>query len=142
MNRLLLICLLLPGLVVTAKAQDAVCPKLLKNEADLNKVFDASNLVFIAQIEPRNSLNQHIYNFHRLVPVLKGDVPESGHLTYSDQCEPMSENGIYLFMLNRLDERIEGFNAILVTLPDGGPGFRWVAEWIETKVTSDSPSHE
>jgi len=132
---LILIYLML--LVVTPaviQAQEDICPQLLKSEKDLDKVYDLSKLVFIARISPRNAINPHIFDFKRYDPVLKGDVPEQGFLTFADRCMPQVNDSIYLFMLNRLDEKIEGFNAIFFALPDGGPGFTWIADWIESKI--------
>ena len=136
MNRyLILICLLIYSAVPFAvQAQEDACPQLLKNETDLDKVYDLSKLVFIARISPRNAINPHIFNFQRYEPVLKGDVPEQGFLTFADRCMPQVNDSIYLFMLNSLDEKVEGYNAIFFALPDGGPGFTWIADWIESKM--------
>ena len=123
----------------TAQVKSNSCPELLKNEGDLNRVYDQSKLVFIARITPRNAINPHIYDFKRYDPVLKGKVPEQGFVTFADDCLPRTNDAIYLFMLNRLDEKIQGFNAIFFSLPDGGPGFRWIADWIETKLPKKAP---
>ena len=117
-----------------AQAKGNSCPELLKDEGDLNRVYDQSKLVFIARISPRNSINPRIYNFKRYDPVLKGKVPEQGFVTFAGNCLPRTNDAIYLFMLNRLDEKIQGYNAIFFSLPDGGPGFRWIADWITTKL--------
>lgn len=117
-----------------AQFNGSACPELLQNEGDLNKVYDQSKLVFIARITPRNNINPRIYNFKRYDPVLKGKVPEKGFVTFARNCLPRTNDAIYLFMLNSLDEKIQGFNAIFFSLPNGGPGFRWIADWIETKL--------
>lgn len=119
---------------VQVLSQDNHCPELLKNEHDLDMVYNLSSLVFIARINPRNKINQQIFNFHRFDPVLKGDVPKDGFITFSASCYPRVEDSIYLFMLNSLDEKVAGFNAIFFSLPDDGPGFRWIADWVEAKV--------
>ena len=124
------------------RAGETACPELLKNERDLDKVYDLSKLVFIARISPRNEINPRIYNFKRFDPVLKGDVPEQGFITFSESCAPKIKDSIYLFMLNGLDEKIEGYNAIFFALPDGGPGFRWIADWIESKLHNQTGNSE
>lgn len=121
-------------------AQENTCKELLENEADLNKVYDVSKLVFVARIQPRNSINPQIYNFKTYDPVLKGDVPEHGFVTFAQGCKPRAEDSVYLFMLNRLDEEIQGFNAVFLSLPDGGPGYRWVADWIATRIPDKAGS--
>ena len=123
------------ALVDPLPAQDAECPVLLKDERDLDRLYQDSELVFIASIEPRNSLNTQIYNFHLFEPVLKGDVPKSGHVTFARHCQPLTDRAIYLFLLNSLEEEIEGYNAIFFSLPDEGPGFTWIADWVEDRIS-------
>lgn len=121
-------------LSLQVQGQDNYCIELLKDEDDLDLVYEQSELVFIARISPRNNLNTQIFNFRRFDPVLKGNVPEEGFITFADNCYPKTEDAIYLFMLNSLDERIEGFNAIFFSLPDGGPGYTWIADWVEMRI--------
>ena len=136
---LLLIVVAIPAVT---QAQAPSCPELLRNESDLDKVYNMSKLVFIARIRPRNKINPHIYNFNRYEPVLKGKVPEQGFITFADNCAPRTDDTIYLFMLNRLDEKIGGYNAVFFSLPDGGPGFRWIADWIATKIPKQKATEE
>lgn len=118
----------------TVQAQEDTCKELLQNESDLDKVYNVSKLVFVARIQPRNSINPQIYNFKRYDPVLKGKVPEQGFVTFANGCKPRADDSVYLFMLNSLDEKIAGYNAVFLSLPDGGPGYRWIADWITTKL--------
>lgn len=126
----------------TVQAQENTCKELLQNEGDLDKVYDVSKLVFVARIQPRNSINPQIYNFKRYDPVLKGKVPEQGFVTFAKGCKPRAEDSVYLFMLNRIDEEIQGYNAIFLSLPDGGPGYRWIADWIATKMPKQTGDGE
>lgn len=133
-NILKIFTLLVIFVPLSVPAQENSCPELLKNESDLDRVYDLSNLVFIARIRPRNSINPQIFNYQRFDPVIKGDLPEQGFVTFADSCYPKAEDSIYLFMLDSLDEKVEGYNAVFFSLPDGGPGFTWIAEWIEAKI--------
>ena len=137
MSRNLFTLLLLTSLIAihgAAQAQDDTCKELLQNEGDLDKVYNVSKLVFVARIQPRNSINPQIYNFKTYDPVLKGKVPEQGFVTFAKNCKPRAEESVYLFMLNELDEKIAGYNAIFLSLPAGGPGYRWIADWLATKM--------
>lgn len=131
---ILVLMFFMAGIPAMGRAEETSCPELLKNESDLDEVYNLSKLVFIARISPRSEINPRIYNFKRFDPVLKGNVPEQGFVTFSEGCLPQTEDSVYLFMLNSLDEKIEGYNAIFFSLPDGGPGFRWIADWITTKL--------
>ena len=139
-----LIKFLLAGLLLPfqIQAQHDRCPELLKNESDLNRVFELSQMVFIARIKPRNNLNRQIFDFERYEPVLKGDVPVQGFVTFAEGCYPRAEDAIYMFLLNSVDEKIEGFNAVFFSLPDGGPGFNWIADWVELKMKSGARSQK
>lgn len=113
------------------------CRQLLQNEADLDKVFDLSKLVFVAQITPRSGINKQIYNYHLFPPELKGKVPEKGFITFEDGCKPLAQNAIYVFFLESLKEKAQGFNSIFMALPNGGPGYTWIADWIEGKTSGN-----
>lgn len=137
-NLVLFLILMFIAIPVMAQADNTSCPELLKDENDLDKVYNLSKFVFIARISPRNEINPLIYNFKRYDPVLKGNVPERGFVTFSDKCAPPINDAIYLFLLNSLDEKIEGYNALFFALPDGGPGYRWIADWVETKMSKQA----
>jgi len=109
---------------------------LLQNESDLDKVYELSKLVFVAQISPRPGVNRQIYNYRIFPPVLKGKVPEQGFITFKEECKPMAQNAIYVFFLVSMKEKIQGFNAIFMSLPDG-PGYSWIADWIEGKTAGN-----
>jgi len=129
----------LSGQVHTAPVETDHCPALLRNESNLDMVFDLSDLVFIARISPRSGPNPKIYNFQLLDPQLKGNVPKQGHITFAGECSPVDDNAIYLFFLNSLDEKIANANAIFFSLTPEGPGFTWIAEWIRDKLGSYDP---
>jgi hypothetical protein len=118
-------------------AQENLCPELLKNEKDLHLVYEQSSLVFIAQITPRKGPNDAIYNYTTFDPILRGEVEPDGFITFDDTCYPKDNEAIYLFLLEDISEKIAGFNSAFLALPDGGPGFTWIAEWIESKVNGD-----
>ena len=113
------------------------CRELLQNEADLDKVFNLSKLVFVAQITPRPGINKQIYNYRIFPPELKGKVPEQGFITFEDGCKPLAQDAIYVFFLVSLKEKIQGFNSIFMSLPNGGPGYTWIADWIEGKTSGN-----
>ena len=117
-----------------AETNDMTCRELLKNESDLEKVYEVSEMVFIAEIDPRVGVNQQIYNYRVFDPILKGAVPGKGVITFADGCAPRARTAIYLFFLDSLREKIAGFNAIFFSLPDGGPGYTWIADWVEEKI--------
>ena len=122
------------SLISLSSRAEIICNELLKNESDLDYIFDLSDLVFIAQLSPRKGVNEQIYNYHVFDPVLKGnDIPD-GFLTFADSCSPRDKEAIYVFFLASFKEKISGFNAIFFSLPDGGPGFTWIADWIEIKM--------
>lgn len=136
MYRCLLFSLLVLVIAVPIVYADAVkdpCRVLLQNESDLDKVYELSKLVFVAELTPRPGVNRQIYNFRVYDPVLKGDVPEHGFVTFADGCKPMARNTIYVFFLVSLKEKIQGFNAVFLSLPDG-PGYTWIADWIDEKI--------
>ena len=116
------------------------CRELLQNESDLDKVFELSKLVFVAQISPRPGINKQIYNYRVFPPELKGKVPEQGFITYEDGCKPLAQDAIYVFFLVSLKEKIQGFNSIFMSLPNGGPGYGWIAEWLEGKTIENKKS--
>ena len=120
-----------------AETEDITCRELLKNESDLDKVYELSEMVFIAEINPRGGVNNQIYDYRVFDPILKGNVPESGILTFADGCAPLTRQAIYLFFLDSMNEKIAGFNAIFFTLPGGGPGYSWIADWVEAKVSEN-----
>jgi len=110
------------------------CRELLQNESDLDKVYELSKLVFIAELTPRPGINPQVYNYRVYEPALKGKVPERGFITFADGCKPMASNTIYVLFLVSLKEKIQGFNASFLSLPDGGPGYTWIADWIAGKT--------
>lgn len=125
-----------------AEGNTGPCRELLQNESDLDKVYELSKLVFIAQISPRAGVNRQIYNYRLFPPVLKGKVPEQGFITFRPECKPLTPNAIYVFFLVSMKEKIQGFNSIFMSLPDGGPGFTWIADWIEGKTGGDKKSED
>ena len=133
-------CLLFSFLIVVITVQVAFaeggndpCRELLKNESDLDKVYDLSGMVFVAEITPRPGVNRQIYNYRVYKPVLKGQVPEQGHITFVGACRPRASRAVYVFFLDSMKEKIQGFNSIFMSLPDG-PGYTWIADWIEQKA--------
>ena len=122
--------------IVYADVNNGPCRVLLQNESDLDKVYELSKLVFVAQISPRPGVNRQIYNYRIFPPVLKGDVPERGFLTFREECKPLAQNAIYVFFLVSMKEKIQGFNAIFMSLPDG-PGYSWIADWVEGKIAGN-----
>ena len=142
MYRRLLLCLWF-GLVAApfthAEGDKDPCRELLQDESDLNNVYELSNMVFIAEITPRPGINPQIYNFHAYKPFLKGDVPEQGFITFADGCKPRAGKAIYVFFLDSLKEKIQGFNSIFMSLPDG-PGYTWIADWVEGKTSEKKKS--
>lgn len=119
---------------VYADGNTGACRQLLQNEADLNKVYDLSKLVFVARITPRPGVNKQIYNYRVYPPELKGQVPKQGFITFEHGCKPLAADSIYVFFLVSLKEKIQGFNAIFMSLPNG-PGYTWIADWVEGKTT-------
>ena len=118
---------------VYAQGDSDPCRPLLQSDADLDKVYDLSKLVFVARITPRSDINRQIYNYRIYPPVLKGSVPARGFITFRPGCRPMARDSVYVFFLNSLKEEVQGFNSAFLSLPEGGPGYTWVAEWIEGK---------
>ena len=136
MRRYLTLILLLGWFSIpTAYAQGGrdPCRPLLQSDADLDKVYELSKLVFVARITPRSDINRQIYNYRIYPPALKGRVPARGFITFEPGCKPMARDSVYVFFLNSLKEEIQGFNSVFLSLPEGGPGYTWVAEWIERK---------
>jgi len=125
-----------------AQESNITCRELLKNESDLDKVYDLSDMVFIAEIDPREGVNQQIYNYRVFEPVLKGVIPQEGIVTFAHGCEPRTRTAIYIFFLDSLKEKIAGFNAIFFSLPDGGPGYTWIADWVEEKIGGNMKSED
>ena len=109
------------------------CRELLKDESDLDKVYELSDMVFIAEITPRPGINPQIYNYRVYKPVLKGQVPEQGFITFAGACKPRASRAVYVFFLDSLKEKIQGFNSVFMSLPDG-PGYTWIADWIDGKI--------
>ena len=116
------------------------CRELLQNESDLDKVYELSKLVFIAELTPRPGINPQIYNYRVYEPALKGKVPERGFITFADGCKPMARHSIYVLFLVSLKEKIQGFNASFLSLPDGGPGYTWIADWVDEKIPGSRKS--
>lgn len=134
-----LICWIIPlllslVLISPVIAQENPCPELLKDEKDLDYVYEQSELVFIAQISPRGGVNDAIYNYKAFDPVLQGQVEPNGFITFDDACRPRDDEAIYLFFLEDIKEKIAGYNAAFFSLPNGGPGYTWIADWIESKI--------
>jgi hypothetical protein len=119
-----------------ALAEDDLCRELLRNESNLDFVYDLSAMVFIARIWPRGGPNPQIYNYELLEPVLKGTVPATGHITFAGECSPLNDESVYLFFLDSMQEKIADANAIFFSLTEEGPGFTWIAEWISNKLSS------
>ena len=118
-------------------ANEEFCPRLLKNESDLDKVYELSELVFIGHISPRSGPNEQIYNFELLEPTIKGEVASEGFVTFRDTCSPLANDSIYLFLLYSMKEEIDGANAVLLSLSREGPGYSWIADWVEGKISSN-----
>ena len=115
------------------------CPELLSNESNLDKVYGMSRMVFIASISPRGGANKKIYNYQLIDPELKGLVPASGYLTFAEECSPVTEEAIYLFFLDSMQEKIADANAVFFSLTMEGPGYSWIAEWIQHKLRERFP---
>lgn len=124
---------LLPSSMLNAEIND--CADLLKNEYDLDRVYDLSELVFIAQIKPRPGPNPQIYNYELFEPVLKGEMLDKGFITFQGGCLPKADDVIYLFFLNSLKEKVNGGNHIFFAVSVNGPGYTWIAEWIREKTS-------
>lgn len=123
--------------VAYADAAKDPCRELLKDESDLDKVYELSDMVFIAEITPRPGINRQIYNYRVYNPVLKGQVPERGFITFAGSCSPRASRAVYVFFLDSLQEKVQGFNSIFMSLPDG-PGYTWIADWVEGKTNQES----
>jgi len=120
------------------------------NESYLDNYYESSSISFAMSVISVDKNTRSVV-YEVIQPVLKGEISDQVSTRYAEGCEApkhLNPGVVYIAFLTGTDDKLTNNNAIFFSLSSTGPGYSWVAEWIENKapntyeVSSCQQAHE
>ncbi|GEM_PF-5321657 len=136
--REILLALVLSFLGLSACARECSEPPSSESAADLDRLRDLHDYVFVARVERvtrrgvlADDTVPETAELFVYAPALKGDVPETISFDRRVPCSAeFTEGAVYLMFLNDLSATPFRSEVRLVLATEAGPGVGWILDWI------------